>query len=179
MIRVFFRNRIGKDTKVLGTGPIVMGPPMFRGLPLTDPTNQYVTYVDLDTTEQEAFEVDSIGRTVRKVVEGTLVARDQGDLDTDRTRASVIQLEAKEAIDAVLQGRERTTWLMYAIDNIYMLLREIQEKAGILDSALTVDGQEALAQAEYIRSNISIPAVVAMMNRDALLASLDEEDFNG
>lgn len=56
--------------------------------------------------------------------------------------------------DAVMAPNQDVTWLMFAADNIFTYLQALQTAAGILDSALSSDGQTAKATLLDLRTNL-------------------------
>lgn len=178
MVRIFYRNRSGKDTKVVGWSQVLHDPAQFRGALMSDPANQYVSYADIDIAAGDVSyqATDQYGAFTKKVVDGALVARDQADLDKDKARKPHLIQLCEDQIAVLINGREKATMLMFAAQNLYAYMKALQEALAIQDSSLSAAGQQAKGTLEYLKQTFGDPTNTYMAQRDAALALLDQED---
>lgn len=177
LVRIFYRNRSGKDSKVLGwTENLAADPITFRGLPLTDPANQYVAYVDVEVADSSYQAANARGVFLHKIDNGSLVTRAQADIDKDIANKTFYIEDAEAQIKPYLSGREKVTMLMFATDNLFTYLKALQDAAGIADVSMSTEGQTAKGTLQSMRDNLSVPIQGIMNARDAAIALLDQED---
>lgn len=167
-VRVFYRNRDGKDTKVLWWTKDLTA----------QAQNQYQAYADIQLQDEDFSyqEVDVSGVLKKKVVSGDLVNRDQADIDKDKNKKQFLLDETERQIATILQGKEKATWLMLATKNLFTYLAALQEAAAIQDSSLSAAGQSAKGTLAWIKVNVGDSIETVMANRDAAIAALDVED---
>ncbi len=175
-VRIFYRNRDGKDTKVLGWSEDLTESPLFHGKPMTDPANAFVAFADIEVDGTAYQSTNASGIFVHKVVDNQLVSRDPADIAKDKGNKTVIIETAAAQIEAYLQGRERPTWLMYGAEKMLQYVSALQEAAGIADNQLNAQGQAAKAALLSLRQNMVGLIDAIMTSRDAQLALLDQED---
>ncbi|GAB1376884.1 hypothetical protein MASR1M48_17360 [Lactococcus petauri] len=175
-IRFFYRNRAGKDTKLLGWTSVLMANPTFRGQLMSHPSNEFVSYADIDVSDLSHQETDANGAFKKKVVGGTLVDRDQADLDRDIARRVPLIQKAEDDILPLLQGKEKVTWQMIGAYHLLKYVKSLQAALLINDAILSAEGQASKAALASIEANLVIPCFGIMSARDAALAQLDTED---
>lgn len=175
-IRIFYRNRAGKDTKVLGWTSVLDTIPSFRGQLMSHASNQFVGYSDIVVNDLSHQQVDSNGAFKKKVVDGTLVDRDQADLDKDIARRGPLIQKAEDDIFPLLQGKEKVTWQMIGAYHMLKYIKSLQAALLVNDAALSAEGQASKAALASIEASLVIPCFGIMSARDAALAQLDTED---
>lgn len=175
-VRIFYRNRPGKDTKVLGWSEILHDPPVFQGKLMTDPANEFVAFVDTHDHGSSYQSTNSSGVFLSKVVNDAVVSRDPADVAKDSGNRAIVIEAANQQIDVYLQGREKATWLMYGAEKMYQYVTAMQQALGISDAALSEEGLAAKAALTSMRAGMVGPIEQIMVNRDAQLALLDQED---
>ncbi len=175
-IRIFYRNRPGKDSKILGWSEVLHDPPVFQGKLMTDPANEFVSFVDTHDHGDTYQSANSSGVFLSKVVDGAIVPRDPSDIAKDRGNKVVIIEAANQQIDVYLQGREKATWLMYGAEKMYQYVTAMQQALGVSDNELSVEGLAAKTALINMRAGMAGPIDQIMAARDAQLALLDQED---
>lgn len=177
LVRIFYRNRSGKDTKVLGwTEDLAANPIIFRDLPLTDPANQYVAYADIEVSDRTYQAANERGAFLNKIDNGILVARAQADVDKDIANKTFYIEDAEAQIKPYLGGREKVTMLMFATDNLFIYLKALQAALPLSDNLMSAEGQTAKATLQSMQTNLSAPIKAIMDAMDAAIALLDQED---
>lgn len=167
VLRIFYRNREGKDTKIVNWTRDLTQQPL-----------EFQSYIDIELDENDLSyqAANHCGVYLKKIVNGQIVDRDIADIDKDKNNAEHIIDQAEKDIIALLQGRQRVTWLMIGAYNCFLYLRSLQAVMNIEDSSLSVEGQEAKSLLNWMEANIVGPSNAIMTQRDTDLAALDQED---
>lgn len=176
IVRIFYRNRPGKDTKVLGWSSVLSSPVVFRGEEMSHPSNEFVLHVDLELNDISYQSTDSYGAFLKKIENGQLVNRLQADLDKDCAKKTVVYEQAEQEIEALLNGRSRTTWLMVGAYTLLRYIRAVKEAVPVATESLSQDGQTAKAELDAMESSVVIPVFGIHQTREIELAALDQED---
>jgi len=165
-VRFFYRNRVGKDTKLISWSNDFT----------KEAENGFQLYADINVVNSDYQHANSNGVFLHKVVGGALVLRDIADLAKDKANVAGIIQQASDAVDQYLDGKEKATWLMFGASKTFEYLQAVQAAAGIADNQLSVQGQTAKATLEGIRVGLTSPIEVIIIQRDADIALLDQED---
>jgi len=165
-IRIFYRNRSGKDTKIIA----------WSGDMNQAPANEFQLAVDLDVEDLEFQETNSSGVPTKKIIDDEVADRDQADIDTDINNKQHLYAICEDEIEGYLLGKEKATWLAAATKNLHEYLIALQSAAGVADGSMSVAGQTAKGTLAWIQANVNTPIEASMASRDAAIALLDTED---
>lgn len=173
---VFFRNKTGLDTKVLGGSAysecVVNGVTQYNGLPLTDPSNANVAALVIPSSTIPYSAINENGVETMAVVNGQLTARDPARIAADPANARSISSNADIAVFVSYQS---------LTGNAFDPLRHNATVTGLMYTAQNIDGSAsaadiANAKAELVKYKQAYDQMNATYaTRDAQLAALDVE----
>lgn len=177
-VRIFYRNRVGKDAKVLAWTTALAFPVVYRGLPMDNPANAFVMHVDSEMEDGSLVyqAVNARGVFLKKILEETLVDRDAADIAKDINNKAGLYQDCEIGIAMYMGTREKVTWVSIAVKHAFLFLKSLQEAAGIADNQLSAQGQQSLATLNWLNTAINGPVEALMVARDVQIATLDVED---
>lgn len=177
-IRIFYRNRSGYDTRIMAWQHIAATETAtFRSLPMTDPANANIDYIDKDTAGDLSYQaVDADGVTTKKISGSDVIARDQADIDKDWAKAYKISRAADLAVVSVLSPKLDVQLLMTSAYDLFVYLRSLQTAASILDTDMDQAGQDAKSNLGDMEINMVAPIGAIRAQQVADLTALDPEE---
>lgn len=180
---VFYRDDENRDEKVLGGARWEncapswdAAEPVYKGLPLGDPSNEFVGYALFDSAPTDWNARNSKGVPLKRVVLGEIEDRTTQAVEVDSDNRQWLLYDADLQIKALLADKAETTHLMEAAYDTWVVMKAMMAHLGITDEQLDAALPGALtSKARLISRETELYVSIQQIryNRDILIAGLE------